>query len=67
MSSFPIAKRSGTKVTEFTNADVSALLATKAVGKDILNRDHLDNVAAKAAGLLAGDLYHTAGFLKVVV
>jgi len=67
MSSFPIAKRSGTKVTEFTNSDVSALLATKAVGKDILNRDHLDNTAALAAGLSAGDLYHTVGLLKIVV
>jgi len=54
------------KTTEFTNSDVSKIIASKKVGKDILSRDHLDNAAAKTAGLIDGDIYHTAGFLKVV-
>ena len=54
------------KTTEFTNSDVSKIIASKKVGKDILSRDYLDNNAAKTAGLVAGDVYHTAGFLKVV-
>ena len=52
---------------EFSNSDVSKILASKAVGKDVLARDHADNAAALAAGLAKGDLYHTAGALKVVV
>ncbi len=28
--------------------------------------EHADNAAAKAAGLVDGDLYHTAGALKIV-
>ncbi len=39
----------------------------KAVGKDVLARDHANNAAALAAGLAKGDLYHTAGALKIVV
>ncbi len=66
MSTFPIAKKSGTKTVEFTNLDVSEILKSKKVGKDILDRNYIDNTAAKAAGLLAGDVYHTAGLLKVV-
>ena len=31
-----------------------------------LNNEYADNVAAKAAGLVDGDFYHTAGFVKVV-
>lgn len=54
------------KTTEFTNSDVSKIIASKKVGKDILSRDYLDNNAAKTAGLVVGDVYHTAGFLKVV-
>ena len=54
------------KTTEFTNSDVSKIISSKNVGKDILSRDHLDNNAAKTAGLKEGDLYHTAGFLKIV-
>lgn len=58
------------KVTEFTNSDSKDLVAIalkgKAVGKEILDREHLTNTAAKAAGLEAGDLYHTAGLLKIV-
>jgi len=54
------------KTTEFTNSDVSKIIASKKVGKDILSRDYLDNFAAKTAGLVDGDVYHTAGFLKVV-
>jgi len=55
------------KTYEFSNSDVSKILASKAVGKDVLARDHADNAAALAAGLAKGDLYHTAGALKVVV
>jgi hypothetical protein len=55
------------KTTEFTNSSVSKILASKAVGKDVLSRNHVDNAAAKAAGLTAGDLYHTDGFLKIVI
>jgi|DEB0MinimDraft_10_1074344.scaffolds.fasta_scaffold10851_2 hypothetical protein len=56
------------KTTEFTNSSVSKILASGAVGKDILARDYADNNAAVAAGLKAGDLYHTSstGALKVV-
>lgn len=61
-----IKKGPGVKTTEFTNRDVSSIIAAKKVGKDILDRSYLDNTAAKAAGLVAGDIYHTAGLLKVV-
>lgn len=61
-----IKKGPGVKTTEFTNRDVSSIIAAKKVGKDILDREHLDNAAAKAAGLVDGDLYHTAGLLKIV-
>ena len=58
------------KVTEFTNLDSKDLVAVglkgSAVGKEILDRAHVDNAAAKAAGLKAGDLYHTLGVLKIV-
>ena len=54
------------KTTEFTNLDVSQIIASKAVGKDILTRDYANNAAAKTAGLVDGDLYHTAGALKIV-
>jgi|TARA_B110000483_G_C18157977_1_gene528147 hypothetical protein len=55
------------KTTEFTNLSVSKILASKAVGKDILVKDYLNNAAAIAAGLVKGDLYHSTGDLKVVV
>jgi hypothetical protein len=55
-----------TKTTEFTNVDVSKIIASKKVGKDILDRNHVGNTQAKAAGLIKGDLYHTAGLLKIV-
>ena len=32
----------------------------------INNNEHVDNAAAKAAGLQDGDFYHTAGLVKVV-
>ena len=36
--------------------------------RDIASSDsYADNAAAKAAGLKAGDLYHTAGDLKIVI
>ena len=54
------------KTYEFSNSNVSEILASKAVGKDILNRNYADNAAAKVAGLVNGDLYHTAGVLKIV-
>jgi len=54
------------KTTEFTNSDVSKIISSKKVGKDILSRDHLTNAAAKTAGLIDGDIYHTLGVLKVV-
>lgn len=55
-----------TKTTQFSNLDVSKILESKKVGKDILDRNHLDNAAAKAAGLVPGDIYHTAGLVKIV-
>jgi|TARA_R110002012_G_scaffold317536_1_gene534222 hypothetical protein len=55
------------KTTEFTNLSVSKIIASKAVGKDILLRDHANNAAAVAAGLAVGDLYHSSGDLKIVV
>ncbi len=36
--------------------------------RDVADSDsYLDNAAAKAAGLKKGDIYHTAGLLKVVI
>ena len=55
------------KTYEFSNSSVSKIVASKAVGKDILDRNYADNAAAKAAGLGNGDLYHTAGALKIVL
>ena len=54
------------KTYEFSNLNVSEILASKAVGNDILTKNYADNAAAKAAGLTNGDLYHTAGILKIV-
>tara|TARA_R100000951_G_C2617147_1_gene173182 strand:- start:301 stop:501 length:201 start_codon:yes stop_codon:yes gene_type:complete len=63
---FGLRIKKANKTTEFTNSSVSEILASEAVGKDILDRDHANNAAAVAAGLKAGDLYHTSGALKVV-
>jgi hypothetical protein len=54
------------KTYEFSNSSVSKIVASKAVGKDILIRNYADNDAAKASGLSNGDLYHTDGVLKIV-
>lgn len=54
------------KTYEFSNSNVSEILASKAVGKDILIRNYADNAAAKTAGLVNGDFYHTDGALKIV-
>tara|TARA_R110000764_G_scaffold224664_4_gene313931 strand:- start:7053 stop:7253 length:201 start_codon:yes stop_codon:yes gene_type:complete len=54
------------KTTEFTNLSVSKIIASTSVGKDILKRAHATNAAAKTAGLVNGDFYHTAGILKIV-
>jgi hypothetical protein len=54
------------KTYEFSNSSVSKIIASKAVGKDVLIRNYADNAAAKTAGLVDGDLYHTAGVLKIV-
>jgi len=54
------------KTTEFTNLSVSKIIASTAVGEGILTRAHVDNAAAKTAGLVNGDLYHTIGVLKIV-
>ena len=58
--------KKGNKTYEFSNSSVSKIVASKAVGVDILTRSHATNAAAKAAGLVKGDVYHTAGLLKVV-
>ncbi len=55
------------KTYEFSNLNVSEIIASKGVGKDILDRDYADNAAARAAGLGTGNLYHTAGALKIVL
>jgi hypothetical protein len=34
---------------------------------EALKENHADNAAAKTAGLVAGDLYHTDGLLKIVI
>ena len=54
------------KTYEFSNSSVSKIIASKAIGKDVLIRNYADNAAAKTAGLVDGDLYHTAGVLKIV-
>tara|TARA_R110000868_G_scaffold286713_7_gene547142 strand:- start:77 stop:277 length:201 start_codon:yes stop_codon:yes gene_type:complete len=61
-----VSIKKANKTTEFTNLSVSKIIASKSVGKDILTRAHATNTAAKAAGLINGDLYHTAGILKIV-
>ena len=58
--------KKGNKTYEFSNSSVSKIIASKAVGKDILVRSHTNNTTAKAAGLVAGDLYHHNGALKIV-
>ena len=55
-----------TKVTQLTNSSVAKLIASKEAGKDLLDRNYADDTAAKAAGLVKGDIYHKAGTLKVV-
>ena len=62
-----VSIKKANKTTEFTNLSVSKILASKAVGKDILVKDYANNAAAIAAGLVKGDLYHSTGDLKVVV
>ncbi len=54
------------KVTEFTNSDASALLASKEFGKQILDKEYGSNAEAIAAGLSKGDIYHNRGLLRVV-
>jgi hypothetical protein len=54
------------KTTEFTNLSASKIIASESVGKDILTKAYTTNAAAKVAGLSKGDIYHTAGALKVV-
>lgn len=54
------------KVTEFTNLDASALLASKAFGEAVVDRDYANDTAARAAGLSKGDIYHNRGELRVV-
>ena len=65
---FGLRIKKANKTTEFTNSSVSEILASEAVGKDILARAYADNAAAVAAGLKAGDLYHpsSTGVLNVV-
>jgi hypothetical protein len=41
------------KTYEFSNLSVSEIVASKAVGKDILIRNYADNTAAKAAGFVS--------------
>ena len=52
------------KVTEFTNDDVSKLVASSGSGKDL--REFADNATAVAAGLGVGSLYTTAGAIMIV-
>jgi len=56
-----------TKVTQLTNQDVSKLVASKASGKELVDKNYANDTAAKAAGLIKGDIYHNAGDLKVVI
>ena len=55
------------KTTEITNKSVSKIIASKAVGVDIINRNYSTDALARAAGLGIGDIYHFNGDLKVVV
>jgi len=54
-----------TKVTELTNSSVSKLVASKGAGKEL--KEFATNADAITGGLVAGDLYHTAGALMIVV
>lgn len=47
------------KVTQLTNSAVSKLVASKGAGKEL--KQYADNAAAKADGLIEGDLYVTSG------
>lgn len=59
------------KVTQLTNSAVSKLIASKGAGKEL--KQYASNAAAKADGLIEGDLYVSdgtsvaAGVLLVVV
>ena len=60
------------KVTQLTNSAVSKLVASKGAGKEL--KQFADNAAAKAGGLIEGDLFVSdgtaalaAGILLVVV
>ncbi len=55
------------KTYEFSNSSVSKIIASKAVGLDVVSRNHANDAAAKASGLVKGDLYHNAGDLKIVI
>jgi len=43
------------KVTQLTNSAVSKLVASKGAGKEL--KQYADNAAAKADGLIEGDLF----------
>lgn len=45
-------------------ADIAAVVATKQTGFTLAA--HADNAAAKVAGLVDGDLFHTAGVVYMV-
>lgn len=56
-----------TKVTELTNSSVSKLVASTGSGKELVNKNYINDAAAIAAGLIKGDIYHNAGALRVVI
>ena len=55
------------KVTQLTNSAVSKLIASKESGKELVDKNYINDGAAKAAGLVKGDIYHNAGALRVVL
>lgn len=55
-------------VAEVNKVDAAIVSPLKLVtGAVLAGRNHADNAAALAAGLSVGDVYHTAGDLKVVL
>ena len=59
--------KKGNKAYEFSNLNVNKLLESKAFGLLVISRNHVNNAAAKTAGLAKGDIYHNAGVLMVVI
>tara|TARA_R100000231_G_C5321141_1_gene163435 strand:- start:997 stop:1236 length:240 start_codon:yes stop_codon:yes gene_type:complete len=67
-SQFESPAYEGVSRAETGNARLLHVNLVRSWIRDIADSDsYADNAAAKAAGLKKGDLYHTAGILKIVI